>query len=468
MKKSLEDWLLWQETLHLSEIDLGLVRIGKVAKKLKLLSPTFPIITVAGTNGKGSTVAFLDSMLRAEGYKTGAFTSPHLVNYNERIVLNGEQASDEIIIQAFEAIDKARCSIKDENGNTEEISLTYFEFSTLAAIYIYQKQNVDVAIIEVGLGGRLDAANLWDTSLAIITSIGVDHIDWLGDDREIIAVEKSGIMRKDVPAICGDTTPPSTIESEAKRIGSQLQQINSEFSFTPPQNSSSKNWHWMNKENSLELNLPKMPGEFQLNNAATAIAGLLSIKSFLPVSTASINTGLKKAQVTGRLQVIQTDPEWLIDVAHNPHAAKQLAKYIQQNPINGKTYALFSMLRDKDISEVLSIMAPVIDEWHIVATKGSRGLTLAELNQSFNDYLKKSQVSVNSESTSKSETVLTNEKSIKQNTEQKQQSQTLSKVVSHDSFGDACDSLKNTTKDKDRVVAFGSFLVISEILDNCK
>lgn len=448
MKQTLEDWLLWQESLHLSEIDLGLDRIGKVAKKLDLLSPSFPIITVAGTNGKGSTVAFLDSILRAEGYKTGAYTSPHLINYNERILLNGEQANDATIIQAFEAIDEARRTIKDDTGELVDISLTYFEFSTLAAMFIYQQQNVDVALLEVGLGGRLDAANLWDASLAIITSIAIDHIDWLGDDRDIIAIEKSGIMRKNTPAICGDTNPPSTIATEAKRIGAQLQQINSEFSFTPTnalsKNMVNKSWRWKNQEVTLDLQLPIMPGEFQLNNAATAIAGLFSIKSLLPLSLNAINTGLKDAQVIGRLQVIQTQPEWLIDVAHNPHAAKQLAKYIQENPVNGKTYALFSMLRDKDINEVLNLMDSVIDEWHIVATKGSRGLSLEELKQHFS------------------------QQNIKKNTERNLQLNTLTQVISYDNFSDACDALKNMTKDEDRVVAFGSFLVISEILDNCK
>ncbi|MEH6456268.1 MAG: bifunctional tetrahydrofolate synthase/dihydrofolate synthase [Cocleimonas sp.] len=456
IKKTLEQWLLWQESLHLSEIDLGLERIGKVAKSLNLLSPKFPIITVAGTNGKGSTVAFLDAILLAEGYKTGAYTSPHLVNYNERIVINGEQADDALIIQAFEAIDEARRSILDDAGKRVDISLTYFEFSTLAAMYIYQQQNVDVAILEVGLGGRLDAANLWDTSLAIVTSIGVDHIDWLGDDRDIIAIEKSGIMRKDTPAICGDNDAPVTIATEAKRIGAQLQQINSEFSFKIPatlsDNKLSKHWRWKNKETTLELELPKMPGEFQLNNAATAIAGLFSIEVILPVSLTAINKGLKSAQVTGRLQVIQTEPEWLIDVAHNPHAAKQLAKYIQQNPVTGKTYALFSMLRDKDISKVLNIMGSVIDEWHIVATKGSRGLSLDELQLHFN----------------RTKAEQSYEQDSQQKIEQKQQLKTLTKVISYDSFSDACGALKNITKDEDRVVAFGSFLVISEILDNCK
>ena len=196
--------------------------------------------------------------------------------------------------------------------------------------------------------------------------------------------------------------------------------------------------------------------EFQLNNAATAIAGLFSIKSILPISHQAINNGLKHAQVIGRLQRIKTKPEWLIDVAHNPHAAEQLAKYITQNPVKGKTFALFSMLRDKDISEVLTIMDNAIDEWHIVATKGSRGLSLYELKQHFSDRCQLSNMQK------------TNKLNNKQNIEQEEQVKTLTEVISYDNFNDACDALKNIAKDKDRVVAFGSFLVISEILDNCK
>ena len=448
MKQTLEDWLRWQESLHLSEIDLGLDRIAKVANKLDLLSPKFPIITVAGTNGKGSTVAFLDSILRAEGYKTGAYTSPHLVNYNERIVFNGEQANDEEIIQAFAAIDKARCSITNEKGEQIEVSLTYFEFSTLAAMYIYQKKEVDVAILEVGLGGRLDAANLWDASLAIITSIGIDHIDWLGNDREIIAIEKSGIMRKDTPVICGDLDPPKNIKIEAERLGAKLKQINSDFSFTSPnvslENKTKPSWQWKNNEICLNFDLPKMSGGFQINNAATAIAGLLSIKSSLPISKNAINKGLKSAQVIGRLQVIQQQPEWLIDVAHNPHAATQLAKYIKENPVEGETHSLFSILKDKDISKVINLMDSVIDKWHIVATEGSRGLSLDELKPYFK------------------------QQNSRQNSEQNTQANPLKNVTSYDNFDQACSTLKNVIKDKDRVVAFGSFLVISEILSNCK
>ncbi len=427
MKRNLQDWLSWQETLHLSEIDLGLDRIGRVAKQLHLLNPAFPVITVAGTNGKGSTVAFFNEILQAQGYRTGAYTSPHLINYNERITINSVEASDKLIIEAFEAIEDAR--FINNNKKIEEVSLTYFEFSTLAAMWCFQQQNIDVAVLEVGLGGRLDAANLWDTSLAIITSIDIDHIDWLGDDREIIAKEKSGIMRNAVPVICGDPNPPKMIKAEALRIGASLSQLNEDYKFVTDKNNPDR-WTWKNTEIELSLPKPKMQGAFQINNASTAIAGLMAIQDILPVTKESISFGLEKARVTGRLQIINESPEWLLDVAHNPHSAKELAKYINTHKISGKTIALFSMLADKEIIEVIKLMGPVIDEWHIVPLSGSRGIQLNELKQRFID------------------------------------SSIDTKLVTHKSFPDACQLLKNITKSEDRVVAFGSFLVVSEVLDN--
>jgi dihydrofolate synthase/folylpolyglutamate synthase len=427
MKRTLQDWLSWQESLHLTEIDLGLERIGAVANQLDILKPEFPVIIVAGTNGKGSTVAFLDEILRAQGYKTGAYTSPHLIHYNERILLSGLQASDADIIEAFEKIDAARF-FEDERGVTQETSLTYFEFSTLAAMLCFSKQKVDVAIIEVGLGGRLDAANLWDTSVAIITSIGIDHIDWLGDDRELIAVEKSGIMRKSTPVVCGDPNPPISIKAEADRIGARLIQIGADFKY---EIIDQNNWEWSNLGRSYLLAKPAMAGDFQLNNAATAIAALEAIQKLLPVTIDAMNEGLKRASVTGRMQIIHDSPQWLLDVAHNPHAARQLAHYIHSHPVSGKTYALFSMLKGKDIKQVLELMDQNIDEWHIVGLDSARGLAIDELKQLFN------------------------ERNIK------------TSVITHRSFKAACESLKNITKVEDRVVAFGSFLVVSAVLDSC-
>jgi dihydrofolate synthase/folylpolyglutamate synthase len=423
MKKTLAEWLSWQETLHLSEIDLGLARIREVAKKLDLLSPAFPIITVAGTNGKGSTVALFESIFKKNGYKIGSYTSPHLIDYNERIKLDCANASDDLIIEAFEEIDKARDAI-------DPISLTYFEFGTLAAMLIFTKQKVDVAILEVGLGGRLDASILWDTSLAIITNIGIDHVDWLGDDRETIAIEKAGIMRENIPAICGDINPPNNIAKEAKRIGARLYQINTDFSYSK---NDSKSWSWKGFNEEYSLPIPALSGEFQLNNAATVIAGLKAIHISLPVEQKSIKQGLKSVSLLGRLQKISSNPEWLVDVAHNPHAAKELAKHLRHNPITGKNIALFSMLKDKDIRQVISIMDHQIDEWHIVELEGSRSTKLSELNKLLVELI------------------------IEQNPNKR--------VISHQSFLEAIKSIKTSHNLKDRVVAFGSFLVVSEVVN---
>jgi len=422
VKKTLDDWLKWQENLHTSEIDLGLERIAKVAKQLKLLSPSFPVITVAGTNGKGSCVAMLEAIYKAQGYNTGSYTSPHLINYNERIKLSGENVSDELIIEAFQEIDQAR-------GN---ISLSYFEFGTLAAMLIFHQKNIDVAILEVGLGGRLDAANLWDASLALITSIDIDHIDWLGDNREKIAIEKAGIMRKNIPVISGDPNPPKSIKTEAKRIGALLFQFNQDFSYKTLGNSQWL-WKWQYKTHNkqYQLPLPALVGEFQLNNASTVLAGIETLQNKLKVSENAIKKGLLEATAPGRLQIIHESPEWLIDVAHNPHAAKELAKYLKKHPVTGKTYAIFSMLKDKDISQVLSILDKYIDEWHIIGLEGSRGLTINELNQYINDLERKGS------------------------------------IFPHKDISEACLHLKNNSKFEDRVVAFGSFLVVSAVINNC-
>ncbi len=427
-KRSLSDWLDWQEQLHLSEIDLGLERIGKVASTLGITCLPFPIITVAGTNGKGSSVAMLESILRAQGYQTGAYTSPHLIHYNERITINNQSVSDAQICAAFETIDQARLNTLDDAGKA--ISLTYFEFGTLAAILCFIEQKVDVALLEVGLGGRLDAANLWDASIAIITGIAIDHESWLGSDRETIGREKAGIMRKNQPIICGDPKPPQSIRDEANRIGARLYQINQDFHYEKK----TQDWYWKGwDKQTMQLPLPALKGEFQLNNAATVVAALhLFSEKKMPISQQAYEQGLSKVSVPGRMQVLQTSPQWLVDVAHNPQSAEQLANYLKNNPAKGETHAIFSMLADKDIEQVISIMQPFIDRWHIVALHGKRAQPLEKLSQ------------------------------------QLRRSANAPVIIQHSDFTSICKHLKKSVKSEDRVVAFGSFLVVSAVLETCQ
>lgn len=454
MKRSLSEWLKWQEKLHLSEIDLGLERIGKVAKKLNLLNPNIPIITLAGTNGKGSSVALLESILRAQGYKTGAYTSPHLLRYNERIAIDNIPASDAQIINAFEQIDDAR----------EDISLTYFEFGTLAAMLCFIEQKVDVIILEVGLGGRLDTSNLWDATLAIITGIAIDHVAWLGNNREKIAIEKSGIMRKSQPVISGDPNPPDSIQAEAQRIGATLYQFGNAFSYKKlnandlnanaiDKNLKEQQWQWKgwetswNNQQSITLPLPALQGEFQLNNAANVIAGLHTIKNLLPVSPGALEEGLKTVTLSGRMQILKKNPEWLLDVAHNPQSAEQLAEYLNKNPVTGKTHAIFSMLGDKDIKKVINLMDEHIDTWHITKLEGNRGLETSEINALL------------------SKTLNTATNTPVENTTN---NQSFNTSISHyQDFDAICKQLKKIAKNEDRVVAFGSFLVVSAVMEVC-
>ncbi len=417
MSRSLTEWLDWQEQLHLSSIDLGLERVSKVASNMKLTTLSVPVITVAGTNGKGSTVAILDSIYRAANYKTGCYTSPHLVRYNERICLGGTQAVDEDICEAFEAIDRAR----------GDISLTYFEFGTLAAAYLFQKHDVDVAIFEVGLGGRLDAVNLWDADIALITNIDIDHIDWLGDDREQIGVEKAGIMRKGKTVVCGDINPTASMRSEAKRIGAELLQQGLDFSWSTGPNENQ--WIYTYKDNEpVSYSKPSLRGKFQLHNAAAAITLVDNFQHKLPISRVDINQGLTQAAVLGRLQKLADSPEVLVDVAHNPQSAAALAEYLSNNPIDGRTVALFSALIDKDLEGIVRPVSDYFAEWHIVQLDGSRAYQ--------NDQLLSELKSLGLQTTLKS----------------------------HTNFKTALKSLLNQLKSKDRVVAFGSFLVVSGVM----
>ena len=414
MSRTLSEWLDWQEKLHLSSIDLGLDRVSKVAEHLSLTTLQMPVITVAGTNGKGSSVAMLDSIYRQANYKTGCYTSPHLMHYNERIAIAGKPASDADICEAFEAIDSAR----------GEISLTYFEFGTLAAAYLFHKHKVDLAIFEVGLGGRLDAVNLWDADLALISNIDIDHIDWLGDDREQIGVEKAGIMRQGKTIVSGDPNPTLSIQSEAKRIGAPLLQQGKDFNWK--HNEGDLFWHLNTPgTDNLKLPMPSLKGRFQLNNASMVVTAVQSFQHTLPVNIKSIEQGLSNASVIGRLQKLGECPELLVDVAHNPQSAGALAEFLNDNPAPGKTVALFSALADKDLNGILKPLVGAFDAWHIVPLEGPRAQDTHVLREKLQDY------GVNGA------------------------------IETHNEFNTAIKMLQNTLNCEDRVVAFGSFLVVS-------
>ena len=414
MMQTLNEWLAWQATLHNVTIELGLARIRVVAQRLDILQLPFPIITVAGTNGKGSTVALAHAMLSAAGYRTGVYTSPHILRYNERIAIAGVASPDDAICHAFEMIKAVR----------DEISLTSFEFETLAAILCFIEQHVDIAILEVGLGGRLDAVNLWDADLALITTIAIDHIAWLGDNREVIGTEKAGIMRSQRPVVCGEAHPPASIAASAKKCGALLWQYRQDYSYQLE--SDRAVWHWHSDHlHYSDLPLPALQGDYQVQNAALVIAGLSRLD--LTLGQSSIIQGLQQVQLIGRLQRLQHDPEILLDVAHNPQAAQQLALYLRKNKIKGKTRAIFSILCDKDVSAVVLNMHKSIDEWHLIALDDPRAIPVEKL------------------------TLQLQQLGIKD-------------VYHYDNFKHVLSCVKSNSSHYDRIVIFGSFLVVAGIL----
>lgn len=358
----LNDWLDWQSDLHLKSIDLGLERSASAWKRLHPQPFTPFVITVAGTNGKGSSVALLESILLEAGYSTGCYTSPHLIRYNERIRLNGNEVADDDICEAFAAIDNAR----------SETSLSYFEFGTLAALYIFSQKQVDVAILEVGLGGRLDAVNIIDADAALISSIGLDHQDWLGDTREAIGFEKAGILRKNQVAVFSGEDIPGSIVEHARDIGCELLIAKQHYQTQLTEQS------WTLKMADIQrhaLPLPAMRGEHQLANAAGVVALLLSQRSKIPVSTEAIRSGLLSAQVNGRFQIIQSEKvPVVVDVAHNAQAMQSLAKNLSRFVIKGKLHAIIGMLSDKDIETNLQVLSDSVDYWYPVSTPGERGM----------------------------------------------------------------------------------------------
>ncbi len=355
--------MVWQERLHPREIDLGLARCQQVMPRMDWPAVLpFPVIAVAGTNGKGSSVAMLAAILGAAGYRTGTYTSPHLIYYNERIKIAGTPVSDAVLITAFEKLETARV----------DTSLSYFEFGTLAAMEIFLDAQVDVAILEVGLGGRLDAVNLFSADVALVTNIALDHTEWLGADREAIGREKAGIFRPHHPAIIGEPSPPAILAKYARQIGAPLYRLQQEYRY---HRTDTLHWCWQGQDRGIDdLPLPALRGEFQLDNAAAVLMVLERLAPQLSASPEAVRQGLEQVHLSGRFQVIAGQPiECIVDVAHNPAAAAVLAENLRQHRCTGRTLAVVGMLADKAIAEVLSAMNTVIDRWYLGGLEAPRG-----------------------------------------------------------------------------------------------
>jgi len=359
-------WLDRIKNQHRVSIDLELERVKQVGRTLGLLKPRSPIIIVGGTNGKGSTVAALEAIYLAAGYKTGTFTSPYLYKFNELVRIQGIEASDEDFIHAFEKIEQAR----------GDMTLTQFEFNTLAALDIFQQADLDIGILEVGLGGRLDAVNIIDADVAIVTSIAMDHADWLGNTREEIALEKVGIFRAGKPAVCGDFDPPVTLLEYTN--DNQIPLFCQEEQFGFEQQSTA--WSWWS-QNQCEKNLP-LP-HLALQNMSTAMMAVELMQDKLPVKRAAMDNALTNVNLPGRIQVIAGDVTKIVDVSHNPAAAEFLANYLHHQTYPGKVRAVFSMLADKDIITTLLVMRDCIDEWYIAPLLVERGSSLSVLEYCF-------------------------------------------------------------------------------------
>jgi dihydrofolate synthase/folylpolyglutamate synthase len=364
--RTLAGWLELQQHAHPRSIDLGLARVGSVAHTLGIARAQVPTFIVGGTNGKGSTVALLEAMLRGAGHLTGAFSSPHLVRYNERIRVGGSEVSDGEIVEAFEAIERAR----------GETTLTYFEFSTLAALLVFRDRGVAARVLEVGLGGRLDATNLADADVAVLCSVGADHHEWLGPTLEDIGREKAGIFRRGHPAVLGTPALPASVFTEIERIGAVARLARRDFDWEIH----GERWNWHSARRTLtDLPRPALAGATQFANAATAIAALDA--STLAVSREAVARGLEQVRLAGRFQIVPGEIEWILDVAHNAPAAAELARELAARPIPGRTLAVAGFLDDKDVAAIGRVLHDQVDGWVLTTLPPPRGLDAGRVQE---------------------------------------------------------------------------------------
>lgn len=363
--RPLWEWLARLETLSPREIDMGLERVERVLGRLALRLPE-AVFHIAGTNGKGSCVAMLDAILQKSGARVGSYTSPHIRRYNERIRINGEEASDEQIVAAFERIEKVR----------EDEALTYFEYGTLAAMVVFAEAEVEKAILEVGMGGRLDAVNAIAPTGGLITNIALDHCDWLGDDIETIATEKAGIMRKGEPVVFGSKQIPQNIVAVAERVAARLVLAGRDYDWS----AAGSSWSWQGSKTQLAgLAMPALCGEHQLGNAAAVLA-LLEASGFDDLLRVEfLNDCLQTLRLDGRMQRIQREVLWLLDVAHNPAAARALADTLEKEKFAGRTVAILAMLDDKDVEGTIAPLAGQVDQWIAVSADSPRAIPAGEL-----------------------------------------------------------------------------------------
>ena len=414
--ETLAGWLEWQEKSHPLTIDLGLERVEKVFKALNHNGVKPVTVTVAGTNGKGSCIAYLESIYREQGYKVGAYTSPHILKYNERIKIDAKPVDDSLICQAFERIEQVR----------DDVSLSYFEFGTLAALDIFLHSNLDVQLLEVGLGGRLDAVNIIEPDAAIISSIGIDHIAWLGDTREAIGFEKAGIFRKAKPAIVGDSNPPNSLKLVADSVQACYFAFNNDFSY---EKEGDGQWRWQSILGKISaLPEPALKGEHQYRNASAVMMAISLLAGQLPVEEQAIRKGLKNVQLPGRFQLIAGDIPILLDVGHNPEAVQTLVDYLSEHFPNRRIHAIFSMMKDKDIAGVLDIMKPIVHQWFFSPLTNLRAATETLMRSVF------SQQSITNVS------------------------------FGYQGFLEAFTAAKKEARNGDLLLVFGSFFLVSECL----
>ena len=412
---SLSGWLELLETRHARPIQLGLERVAQVREALKVHSDAV-VITVGGTNGKGSTCAMLEAILLAAGYRVGCYTSPHLVRYNERVRINGADLGDDRLVEGFSAVEAAR----------GDVPLTYFEHGTLAAWYCFCREPLDVVILEVGLGGRLDAVNSIEPDCAIVTGVAMDHMDYLGDTREKIGFEKAGIFRADRPAICADPLPPASLVAHAREVRADLRLVTEDFGFSGDRTQ----WVWWSRSGTRRggLAYPALRGANQLLNASAVMMALETLRNRIPVSMQAVRQGLMLVELPGRFQVLPGKPAVVLDVAHNPQAAGVLSENLSNMGFFPETWAVLGMLADKDVEGVVRLIQDRVDHWVLTSLSGPRGLSAEALAERLRAVGVRGDIRL------------------------------LERPV--EAFSEA----KQCAQEGDRIVVFGSFLTVADVL----